>query len=64
MFNIFVFDYLVGVAGEVAEQGIFCDIGVHADPVFGRQVERLADIVVTCLQFAILSGWHLSVTMP
>ena len=32
---IFCFDNLIGVAGEVAEQGIIGSVCVHADPVFG-----------------------------
>ena len=30
------FDNLVGVAGEVFEQFLFCGVGIHAYPVFGR----------------------------
>ena len=45
------FDNLVGVAGEVFEQVLFGGVGIHAYPVFGRQVERFADAVIACLEF-------------
>ena len=45
------FDNLVGVAGEVFEQVLFGGVGIHAYPVFGRQVKRLADTVIARLQF-------------
>ena len=45
------FDNLVRVAGEVFEQFLFCGVGIHAYPVFGRQVKRFADAVVLGFQF-------------
>ena len=56
LFAVFGFDNLVGVAGEVFEQVLFGGVGIHAYPVFGRQVERLADTVVTCLEFVYPFG--------
>ena len=59
---IFGFDDLVGVAGKVFEQFLFCGVGIHAYPVFGRQVKRFADAVVLGFQFLAARArlFHLS----
>ena len=35
---------------------LFGGVGVHAYPVFGRQVERFADAVIACLEFVYPFG--------
>ena len=56
LFGIFGFDNLVGVAGEVAEQGVRGDTRVYAQPVFGGFVIGLADAVVLRFQFVYPFG--------
>ena len=56
LFGIFGFDDFVGVAGKVFEQVLFGGVGIHTYPVFGRQVERLADTVILRFEFVYPFG--------
>jgi len=56
VFAIFGFDELVGVAGEVAEQGVRGGTGIDAEPVFVGLVIGLADAVVLGFEFVYPFG--------